>query len=100
MKVGEKQLGRVSKVAIVSGIFVLFMTGLWILGGGVQAKEVYEPVAPQAERVYQLTLKANCEAELALTSAKLLDNANNALDLTPEQVGALVAKKQTLKCDF
>lgn len=96
----SKQLGLASKVAIVSGIFALFMTGLWVLGGGVQAKEVYEPVTPQAEKAYQSALHTVCEAELALTSAKLLDNANNALDLTPEQVGALVAKKQTMKCDF
>ena len=75
------------------------LVGAMFIAGGANAKTVYEPLSPQAEKTYQTALKTLCNAELTLTQAKIMDNANNALSLTPEQVGALVAKKQTLKCD-
>ena len=99
MENAKKQVGLVKKVGAVLVTFTVFIGGLYLMGS-VSAKEVYEPQAPQAEKVYQMTLKANCEAELALTSAKLLDSANNALQLTADQVKDLVVKKQTMKCDF
>lgn len=98
MKNAVEKLGVGKRVLVVVGVFTVIVGAMYMLGAS--AKEVYEPIAPAAEVTYQSARKTLCEAELVLVQAKLLDFANNALELSPDAVKSLTEKKQGLKCDF
>jgi len=85
-------------LSIIAGL--TFLALMWVSTPEAEAKKEYQPLSPQAEISYQSAAKALCEAELNLVNAKLMDNANNALSLTPEQARDLQDKKLNKKCDF
>lgn len=99
MKIEKQTVGLIKKGAVVFLTFSITMFGIW-WSGGTAAKSIYEPLVPQAEKSYQSALKNLCNAELTLVQAKIMDNANNALVLTPEQAHDLQVKRQDKKCDF
>lgn len=72
--------------------FVIFVLALTVYAVGAQATTTKQPLAPQAQRSYDASRMAFCEAEKTLAQSKLKDYTEGNLKLSPDQVKDLAEK--------
>lgn len=86
-EVGNKIIDSVAKVFLIGvGIMTIYAVG-------AQASSPTQPLAPQAQRSYEASRVAFCEAEKTLAQSKLKDYTEGNLKLTPDEVKSLAEKK-------
>lgn len=74
-------------------VFLIGIGLMTVYAVGAQASSPNQPLAPQAQRSYEASRMAFCEAEKTLAQSKLKDYTEGNLKLTPEEVKSLAEKK-------
>ena len=91
----------ITKIAIIVGLPILFIGGVWLLGGVGQAQSDYQPQAPAVQATLNAfearVLVSRCDLIKKLATAKLEDDMKQPIAGIDRND---LAAKRDMSCDF